>query len=463
MSPKIQIKKEVRKQMDEFLNSLSLVGPNEAMPPLRSVFELVAKDGDSSEALSAGIYQETQTQMGIGGYEKEMTKMLKDSGHSHTQDVITAITAIVLKVSGPTVSRIDQLEKLLAAITECKFLGYFVSALNTSGQETTDFLGIKIGRINGNRLSSRCRLAGSDFFHRYEKIYTGRLALEMPETKAKVIKISKTIGFRGQGNEVTKFLDNYHEKVAQDLMKELWNGIHELQVYAYPFEKEVIESENLMEFMGFYGHDHIYVFSDLRDSKTGWVGCYGRVLSVQIGSPQAAIHKFDQFQNDYNIAAVRRSSLASLIEAACHLQRSSMAHFRGNRVSDAALYACIVLELFFGEKENVAQKIAGRTAAILHKFLGKEFDDAKKTIERLYDKRSKFVHAGEKVSFEDCESIMEISKEAIRMVIRLAAYPEAQKEDFWEKWKSKADAYPLLLKAGDKTPDLFPPMGGKQK
>jgi hypothetical protein len=451
----MQIRQEIRAQVDDFLDSLSLISDNEAVPPLRFVFE-VHTDSDQGGILRSGIYQVTDTKIKIGGYEKELGKVLKEAGHSYTPEVITAITAVILKVSGPEAKRVEVLEKLLSSITDCNFLSFFVSAMNARGNINADFLGIKIGKLDEKKLSNRCRLAGSNFFELHGERFSRRFGLEMPEVKARIIKMTNSVQFRGQDNEVTKYLDNYHEKVAQDLMGKSLNQIHELQVYSYPFQKEVIESENLMEFMSVYGHENIFIFSDLRGSRTGWVGCYGRVLEVGIGNPQAAIHKFNQFQKDYNIEAVRRSSFAGLIKAACHLQRSAMAHFAANRISDAALYAFIVLEILLGEKSNVAQSLAERTAAILYGHLGVDFPRAKKTIDELYDKRSRFVHAGEQISASDCESVMEVSKELIRKVIQLAAQEEAQEENFWENWKVKVDAFASCLRAGVSGPNPFP-------
>jgi hypothetical protein len=83
-------------------------------------------------------------------------------------------------------------------------------------------------------------------------------------------------------------------------------------------------------------------------------------------------------------------------------------HFRETRYNEAFLHLIIALDLLLGSKEGSTESVSKRTAIIVFRGLKLDFQGAVKRLKTMYDARSRYVHAGQKVDgrlWEECEKI----------------------------------------------------------
>jgi hypothetical protein len=102
-----------------------------------------------------------------------------------------------------------------------------------------------------------------------------------------------------------------------------------------------------------------------------------------------------------------------------------------------------LLELIFGVREAIQRSVSERVALITFRPVGRSFDQQRAWINRIYDLRSQYVHAGVKLTDEgELEEMYVLCQHVFRCLLRLqAANPEAlqRKKETLAQWLTLLD------------------------
>jgi hypothetical protein len=152
---------------------------------------------------------------------------------------------------------------------------------------------------------------------------------------------------------------------------------------------------------------------------------------------------FDQFDD---------SPLHRTIQLFTEFVARGRRHEIDERLSEAHLYYVIALELVFGDKQSLQKSVADRVALITFSAKNQSFQEARGSIEKIYELRSKYVHAGIEITDAlQLEEVRSICEHVFRCLLRLqAAHPDraSRTEQVLTGWLRELDYLVAGLAAG---------------
>jgi hypothetical protein len=151
--------------------------------------------------------------------------------------------------------------------------------------------------------------------------------------------------------------------------------------------------------------------------------------------------KEEELRRKFSFTGLTNSEIYQTLGTYCRFVVKAKTYEDENRLDEAFLHYVIALDLLFGGKDESTQAVSRRTAMIVSRVLEESFQAMVKRMKTIYEKRSKYVHAGVSVSNQDMKLVQPVINEVLFCLLRLQAIPDNKAQGFVNAWL-KTDTYP---------------------
>lgn len=271
-----------------------------------------------------------------------------------------------------------------------------------------------------------------------DKFY-GQIAVYREPRSTKVIDFTG-LGFKGhQPPEVANLMQHYFDDLSDALFEDFWQKHLETQYLGVAAGAALLDRASLESLPGtvwlsiFWGFDllsargmiSLTTEESRRRDTLAW-----QVHSLGEGLGEAKRRMELELTEHLGPGPYR--VYPSLHNFARLVARSRELENRGY-VDESFMLLMIAMESILAERDSVSTTLSRRAAAILAVSEDKPFEDSVKSVLKLYDARSKFVHQGETIT----PDLLKALQEVCRTVFFAAWRSQARFTEGDENWKTK--------------------------
>jgi hypothetical protein len=197
-----------------------------------------------------------------------------------------------------------------------------------------------------------------------------------------------------------------------------------------------IPSETLREFAAMT--QWITIF-ERQDKGHGWVVPNQMIHQLSSTEPKAYSDGYAAIKNALMLSDWNERPLDPIIQAFCQYLTAAQDHERSDRIEEALLHVVFALDLLLGGKagDALTADLAGRTAIVSHLALEKPIEEVIAFVRDCYDRRSDYVHRGQKGSLVGLNERFEMLFRIVRAVLGAACFARLQT---WCQTKDAKDA-----------------------
>lgn len=309
--------------------------------------------------------------------------------------------------------------------------------------------GFRLGALDGSKLVYRCKKAKSVRFETQAREMDGVKSIHSPNTKRTLVDWSD-VCWRVRSANIKQYgptlLDYYHHYCSHIFATAMWSELEDAWLLPQALG---LHEFNIRDFERMPGGNTWTILSGLGPSAVhSWIGTTANeefIKLVDLNKTGAAVTRL---ADRHHFSLLPKSSLFPLIRSVSRSLVRSTSHMVGGRVDESFLFLIIAIEQVFSEKQNTTQAVVSRTSLVTHQFLKLNFQDAQKKVGRLYDSRSKLVHAGVSVTTEDLLDANDLGEAVLKCLLRLACGPHAQEKTLHESWLKRLDYFIAGIEAG---------------
>ena len=349
---------------------------------------------------------------------------------------------------------------ILNSITSADLTQIYVLSLPPPDNFKFRFGSFSVGPIDMQKLEYRCKRAGSDYYERYANYLKGKLAFQRDVISVKLVNWSILM------NENTTYLRN-NLKIFNQLEDMFVAYFHLVSGQAFlGFWDTFMDEQHMTVSMGATYIDplllqkiirctYISIFLNLGKLKYGFVApdMLG-VLTMNLSESDRVIPEAEKkLKDEYNFTKFNDSEIHQTIKTFSRFIYKAKGHFHANRPDESFLHYVIALDLVLGDKDSSNKSIKERTAVLVYKALGNSYDDQKKIIGKIYDKRSRYVHKGEPVDPKNREYVEQICYQILLCLLRLQKVNDNHCSGFMSKWLKDIDYISKGIEADKYIPD----------
>jgi len=407
----------------ELLSSLSVVAPSENAD-FRSVEAIPvghALDGSNRIAEDARkIWFKSSGQMQWESLVKRIQAELIYRGHTSKESVVYALLCIYCLHPEKSVNPVESLNWILDKILSMNLTQFYILPGQTpAGLRRFTFGEFTIGTLNADRLESRSRKAGSDYYLRYYKSLLGRLTIERDYAPGKMLdwRPIKDLISRHQYSmsDWNRFVEAYYWSLSDEYWAEFWEVFFTSQYLLIAAGAPVLRPRLLQIVPG------VVPVSVFLSEEFGHVspGLLGYIVMDFGGADKKFLATAERLKREYGFEGFTSNDLHRTLQAYSSFVARAELHLAEANVDEAFLHYVIALDLVFGDEQSIAQTVSQRVAMIVYRPTGMSFRDAVSAISKAYAVRSKYVHEGRPVKPEMIDQIKIIGREVLHCLLRL--------------------------------------------
>jgi hypothetical protein len=437
---------------DPFLRSLSSTPPDVADSTISAevIPRSFAGDGTSEVAEPAvRLWFSNEHSVGYDQAVRAIRRELGNLRHKDTDiiagDILAVLAAHPEKNSHPTAVLNSLLNSVVGG--ELSQFAIFKAPPAFGFQRFTlgEFL---IGELKIRNLRDASRTAGSDYFGRYRDRLIGRFTIERKHFPVKVIDWNQTrSAFRPEESHHratiwNRAIESYFGQMSDAYISEFWDRLDEAQQLLVASGAPALNVHRLrllplveyvscfMEINGTWGH----VFPGL-----------GLVL-LDLASMDKRIPILEKtLMEDYGIDP--KSPLPPPVRSYTAFVTKALRYETDGMLDDSLLHFVIALELLFSERQMTSESIKRRVALLIHRPLELSLQDTERIIQKLYDARSRYVHAGQAIEPSLVPSAKKVCQEILWTLLRRTRTHSAE-ADIVDGWTKDIDYLYSALQAG---------------
>jgi hypothetical protein len=393
------------------------------------------------------------------GLLKKLKEELNNKGHDSTSEIAKIILAVLCLTSDSAETHVERLNFIIETITPADSSQFWISPYPSYPDSTPYKIGrFIIGKLREEKLREekliyRCRKVGCDYFDRYPKNFEDRFAIEGEPISVMTIDWSIIMRyFKISHSEILTLLVDYYFEVLtlnlQDRFRQEFRSAQDVLVVAGAsyFDLDDFKIWNKVIFIAIYqkiGNDDSGYFCPF---ETG-------IAIIFPPAHQDVPAKSLELKEKYNFTGLDGCEIHQSIGTYCRFVAKAKTYENGNRIDEAFLHYVIALDLLFGEKDASIQNVSKRTALVVSRALGEDFETMVKRIKEIYGKRSKYVHSGNSVSDQDIEQIRPIIEKVFLCLLRLQSIKANRSKGFVESWLKNLDYLIAAKEAGRQIED----------
>jgi hypothetical protein len=420
-----------------YLEALSLDG-KEGFTHLVRVAEPTRTNAEPSMVHGVDLYISTGYVGGITlkGFTKKIKELLESNNHITEDNIVYLITACVVYASAGA-DRLAVFQRVLESI-ENFTTSHFIFGWEMAEEQRWRAHGYSFGTLNSQVLKSRCRRAGSDFFERYNQQINSRFCIESREFTRRRIDFSRLfIQLYVNHTSFEHLVLLYNEALSAIHIEEMWDDLDRTQLVSSVFNKNIFDVESYKS--SDYGKNFmaVTVYLNKSQDREGYVVPNAkRQLSFLIIPTRKLLEDHIKLSDELGVSDFEKSEFGRTINTFSEFIRQAIRFSNIQRYNDALLYCMIALENIFSEKNNATEKTCARVAALTHLRMdgGKTYFEANAELKKLYEARSRFVHAGESCDSALADKIIEYARELLKSMIYLYHNKENQDSGAIVKW-----------------------------
>jgi hypothetical protein len=345
-----------------------------------------------------------------------LQKELQRHGHAESEAVAGCILAIAT-LAHPD-ERMPYLNAILDSNTSASLTQIVVLPTLNEVEYRVRFGAFTLAALDLKRLRYRTERAGSDYFDKWADRLARRLAIERDHHEVKVIPFPSASQLsRGGRAEFHELVDHYFSEVAVRQFDDFWLRWREDQELLNALGAAYFP-ERLFRYLP--GIESVSVFSSIGGTGRGWVSPGAQMLEVNLAKSDIRVPAaLQDLKERYAFETFESDELDSTLKSYVRMLARARQHdFDGMR-DEAALHLVIALDLLFGERDASTRTVSARASAACTAAQIADFPEGVQRIARLYDARSRYVHAGQPFP-DDVTTIAEETCAAVlRVLLRL--------------------------------------------
>lgn len=445
-----------------FLSSLDLSPQNETKDYLHEIAipESFAQDLlKEIHETECTIWFKRVGDFSLGSLIECLRRELEAAGQKTNPNVIRTLLCLYCLLPNRREAPVETLNTLLSRNVDADLTQFVVfRSPPPPNFQDFEFGSFSFGKLNSQRLSYRSKKAGSDYFERWQAHLEGRLAIERQPKRIRIFDWTSMLKQDGTSIFSTEASKGFWKRTLEAYF-------HFVSlIHSETFWEEFVEQQELQVAVGgpFIGVRELRLLPSSSasiylstETRWGFVAPYGSTfLSLDFGGADKLIPQtLRRLQNEFGFAQYDTGELHQTIKTFARFLSIAKRHLLDGRRAEAFLHFVIALDLLFGDKDGLTRNITKRVAVLTNRRLGKLFQDAVKTLAKIYDARSKYVHEGDTGGMSDIQTIQIVCEEVLYCLLRLQKIPEKNKPGIISEWRGNLDYFATALETGRSIPE----------
>jgi Apea-like HEPN len=441
---------------DQFLTSLTLQQPKSLndFEKIEAVPER-GLSGSSQVTHSDPIYlwYAKSCRLTPNSMLQALAKQLQGQGHAATIEMAKAVLAILCLTSASMGTPVERLNTIIEAIGPADSSQFWIFPYPPHSNFQTFHLGrFSLGKLHEQKLIYRCQKARCDFFKRYPNQFSDRLAIERQPISVPVLDwVSIYEHFKIFHSDVgAVLLDYYFESLTRNLQDDFRQEFRIAQQVLVAAGAPYIDLDRPQVLGGAF----VSIYQKIGKDKSGYFCPLDMFFAIDFAQiDQRYPDKAEELKNKYAFTGLGNYEIHQSLGTYCRFIVKAKIYEDENRRDEAFLHYVIALDLLFGEKDASTQKISKRTALVVSRARGEGFNATVKRIKTIYEKRSKYVHAGISVADQDVELLQPVIEEVLLCLLRLQSVQNNRADGFFESWLKRLDYFIAAIEADKEIED----------
>jgi hypothetical protein len=425
--------------LESFLDSLTLEAPESAHAS-RFVVQFDPthdEQGMIGEGLVLSVYFACNSEMQLESVVKKVSGVLRQLDHPANERLVYVLIAIVACVRQfRKRSGLELLNEVLSHIVQGDLEQHF--AFLIPGRLTYRFSAgdFHVGPLDRAKLAYSCSKAGSDYAERYrERLKDLPLSIRR-RSKVKVLGITRyeeTLRMDRQTSKHGVILSTlayeYYHLVSDVYFERFFEDFRKAQMIGQAFGSGWLNVDALLRIVQ---AQRISVYSRIDGQNLGWVSPSTTGFKIDLGGGHIGIPYVERTLQE-QFGEKGASPIEPSIQTHCRFLAEAARFEAEGRLADALLYHVIALDLLLGEKGASTSSVTKRSAALTFTILGRSYHDVRDECDKIYDARSKYVHAGRDPAPDLLPKVKQISREVGLLLYRLRQ-ARSLENDFHSEW-----------------------------
>jgi hypothetical protein len=361
---------------------------------------------------------------------------------------------------------LERLNGILSSVCDTDVNLYFILMAGVPEYHEYDMPPFRLGRLRREKLKYSCEKAGSDFYDRYREMLVEAWAVEREPMKARVFdipRVRRSIFVNpnfGQTRQLWEsraweaLVDGYFSFQNQALFNLFWSEVVSVQDPLLALGAPFVDLRRLRSIIQYH---QVAVFLNLGPDRKGFVApAVPGWLEIDLTNAHERIPKLRrELKQEYGFDHFDNSALHGTIKLFAMFVARGRRHQIDGNPDEALLHFVIALELIFGERQAIQKSVSERVAVITFRSAGRSFERQRAWIDQIYDLRSRYVHAGQRIADEKpLDDLYILCQQVFRCLLRLqAAHPPLERrKETMDRWLALLDYLAKGMMAG-KTPD----------
>ena len=391
-----------------------------------------------SETLT--LWYNSESPISLDSIVTRVEKELASLDHLSSNSMARALLGLACLLRPTSATLLSRLNLLLGSVVPADVSQFLI--LKTPpwpGARPYQVGRFHVGRLDREKLVRRAERLKCDFFHLRPDAFWNREAVEGAPIRTNVVDWRALVDAKAltPGQVTVPAIDAYYELMTaaqhRDFLAEYSDSQVPFVAAGAPFCR--FDRGNAIVVDAF-----VCVYLNIGTARSGYFCPFGVGLGLEYASadrrvPAVQAALFERF----GFQGWDQTELHKQIKLYCR----SLAKARWLEVDEepelAFLQHVMALDRLFGARGEIQEKVSRRVAALLSGGDGEQFLRVKREVVDLYDRRSRFVHAGEPTTASDLREVSPLTRAVFDALMWLQSKPENATADALERWLKTLD------------------------
>lgn len=380
---------------------------------------------------------------------RRLTKELAAKAHPCNDSLARIVLGIFVHLRGVG-SAVTVLNNLMDTIDEVDCTQYLVAPFGPLPGTVPFKIGrFHVGLLDIDRMRYWCKKVDCDFFQRYPQAFSNCFAIEGAHTPVRILQIGDLVKQAGDaGAPIPRpLLDAYFDALTEELRNQFeqeFLAAQEVLVAAGAPLLDVSDARMILNF------SFVALYYAKSASKAWGYFCPLNMAPKMDWAkadrrfPRAA----EMLKSRFGFEALGTAEIFADIRTFCKFVTRAVNHEVHNQLDEAFLHSVIALDLLLGSPDENTQTVCRRAAVLVSVDRGCPFAEALALMKKIYDARSRYVHAGTPVREQSLTDLKPVITTVFEMLMRLQQKPENRSEGFRSRWCKHLDFAGIALETG---------------
>lgn len=387
---------------------------------------------------------------------REIAKQLRYLGHPDGIELSGIVLAFFAHAMRTNQTAVSQFNEVFTKLVSADLNQYFLFSAPSPPRYRFQIGSFSIGPFVPDRLAYQSRKADSDFYDRYESMLRqSPLAIERKPFPVKVIAWHKLVHPNRSWNldpnlpsdRVARLWDAYFSTLSAICFEQFFEDLNGVQEIYMALGSGWINALRLGQITG---NHRISVYLNIGGENVGFVSPASVLtIGIDLGGAHLGIPATEKILKEhFNFEGLGSHEVHQTIRSYCHFLALGVKHHHAGHLAEGFLHSVIAMDLLLGERVASTKSVAKRSAVLCHRPLNKSFPQTVSVCEKIYDLRSRYVHAGQVPEQEIRDLAMRVSREIALCLFRLQRDVKSHQPGFRDKWVKDIDFVAAALESG---------------